>query len=45
MQALTLFYFKVEAKTLDELAKYWSYIEILEKNHILPIAQVPLELK
>jgi len=45
MRALILFYFNKEISNLDELAKYWKYIEILEASHILPIAQVPLSFK
>ena len=45
MMALTLFYFKIEPKNIDELAKYWCYIERLAKLEILPMAQVPLKFK
>lgn len=45
MLALILFYFKIEPLNIQELAKYWLYIETLEKIDILPIAQVPLAFK
>ena len=41
MLAIILFYFKVEPRNEIELAKYWGYIESLEKIDILPAAQVP----
>ena len=40
-----MFYLKKEPNSFKEFAKYWSYIEELEKVHILPIAEVPLSLK
>ena len=43
--ALTLFYFKVEPKNYDELARYWKYIEILVKDKLLPTPTIPLEFK
>ena len=44
MRALTLFYFKIEPKTIEETAKYWYYIEYLMKNQILPMAEIPFNL-
>jgi len=43
MLALILFYFKKEPDTLNDFAKYWKYIELLEKDQVLPMAQVPLK--
>jgi len=45
MLALTLFYFHREPKDFDELAKYWKYIEILERDKLLPTPNIPLEFK
>lgn len=44
MIALILFFFKVKVNTIDELAEYWSYIELLENNEVLPMATNPLDL-
>ena len=45
VNALILFYLNKEPINFDETAKYWKYIEVLDKLHLLPVAQVPLELK
>lgn len=45
IMSLILFYFKIEPKTFDEVAKYWSYIETLTKHQILPVANIPLQFK
>jgi hypothetical protein len=43
MLALILFYFKKEPKTLTEIAKYWKYIEQLEKLQVLDMPTIPLK--
>lgn len=45
MIGLILFYFKQEPKNFDDVAKYWYYIEKLEKSKLLPTPTIPLELK
>jgi len=45
MLALILFYFKKEPTELDDIAKYWKYIEVLEKDQILGIPTIPLKFE
>ena len=45
MRALILFYFKIEINDIDNLVKYWGYIEDLSKNEVLPMATNPLKFK
>jgi hypothetical protein len=45
MLALTLFFFHVEPEDIDQLVKYWKYIEILESEKILPMPNIPLKFE
>lgn len=45
MVGLILFYFKIEPKTFEDIAKYWKYIEKLEKNQLLGMPTIPLKFE
>jgi len=43
MLALILFYLNKEPQTFTEIARYWRYIEQLEKLQILGMPTIPLK--
>ena len=44
MRALILFYFKIEAETVDDIARLWGYLKYLSEANLLSIAQLPFKL-
>lgn len=45
MLALILFYFKKEPTTMEGIAKYWRYIEKMEKAQLLEVPTIPLKFE